>query len=61
MWKLSVHFTGKRNMMKQNITFTITPALGYLNGEYNNKTEHSISALWLFFEVEFNLRYEDKK
>jgi len=58
MWKLKVRFWGKKNMKKQNIMFAILPTIGYLNGLYNTKTEHSISFLWLFFECEFTLRWE---
>jgi len=61
MWKIKVLFWGKKNMKRRNIMFSILPALGYLNGLYNKRTEHSICLLWLFFEIEITLRYETKK
>lgn len=58
MWKFSVSFWGRKNMKKQNIMFALLPTVGYLNGLYNKKTEHSICVLWLFFELEFTVKWE---
>jgi len=61
MWKLRVLFWGRKNMKKHNIMFALLPTIGYLNALYNKKLEHSFNFLWLFFEIEIRLRWEEKE
>ena len=48
-------------MKKHNIMFALLPTIGYLNALYNKKLEHSFNFLWLFFEIEIRLRWEEKE
>ena len=45
-------------MKKHNITFVLLPTIGLVTELYNRKVRYNISAMWLFFQIEVDIRYE---
>jgi hypothetical protein len=58
MWKIKWDWEGKRNMKKHNIVFVLFPTIGLVTILYNTKVGYNISAIWLFFQIEVDIRYE---
>ena len=58
MWTTKWNWQGKRNMKKHDLMFVLFPTIGIITGLYNTKTSFNISAVWLFFQIEVDIRYE---
>lgn len=60
MWKLKTIFNGRTNMKKQDVMFSLMPTLVYMTNLYNTKTSYTIAIVWLFFNLNFELTFENK-
>lgn len=58
MWKIRVQFSGRENLRKNSVALAIIPTIAIMTRLFNKKTGYILAFVWLFFELDFELRWE---